>query len=419
MILTFSIPGSKELNPSNRRSQLMKRWTRLPLYIQIFIGILAGISLGLLLGPRAAFLKPVGEIFIRLLMMLIVPLTFFTLVSGLTKLEDLRSFRSLGGMIIIYYLASSLLASALGVAVALAFKPGKDVAGILLAGASVEPQPFSFRETLISWFPRNPVEAMSQGNMLQIIIFSIIVGLGLLAMEKRAGRLIQLFNDGADLMIKITEFVMKTAPYGIAALVADMVASLGSKMLAEVGRFIVADYAGLFILLIFVYPSLLNFLGRLNPLRFYRNVAPAMLVAASTTSSGATLPISMAVAQENLGIPERVWGFTLPLGATINMNGMAVAIGVISVFASNLYGVSITPARLFQFIILGLVLSVGTAGVKGAGIVMSGILLQSLSLPLTLIPILASIWPILDIGHTTCNVTGDLVGTAIVAPRFT
>lgn len=397
----------------------MKRWVRLPLYIQIFIGILAGLGLGLLLGPRAAFLKPVGEIFIRLLMMLIVPLTFFTLVSGLTKLEDLRSFRSLGGLIIIYYLASSLLASSLGVAVALAFRPGKDAAGILLSGASVEPQPFSFSEALVSWFPRNPIEAMSQGNMLQVIIFSIIVGLGLLAMEKKAGRLIQFFNDGADLMIKVTEFVMKTAPYGIAALVADMVASLGSRMLAEVGRFIAADYAGLFILLIFVYPSLLHFLARLNPLRFYRNVAPAMLVAASTTSSGATLPVSMAVAQENLGIPERVWGFTLPLGATVNMNGMAVAIGVISVFASNLYGVPITPARLIQFVFLGLILSVGTAGVKGAGIVMSGILLQSLNLPLTLIPILASIWPILDIGHTTCNVTGDLVGTAIVAPRFT
>ncbi len=397
----------------------MKRWVRLPLYVQIFIGILAGITLGLSLGPRAAFLKPFGEIFIRLLMMLIVPLTFFTLVSGLTKLEDLRSFRSLGGLIITYYLASSLLASGLGVAVALAFKPGKGAAGTLLTGASVEPQPFSFSETLVSWFPRNPVEAMSQGNMLQVILFSIVIGLGLLAMEKRAGRLVQFFNDAADLMITVTEFVMKTAPYGIAALVANMVSSLGSKMLAEVGRFIVADYTGLSILLIFFYPSILHFLGRLNPLRFYRHVSPAMLVAASTTSSGATLPVSMAVARENLRIPEKVWGFTLPLGATVNMNGMAVAIGVISVFASYLYDAPITPARLLQFVFLGLVLSVGTAGVKGGGIVMSGVLLQSLGLPLTLIPILASVWPILDIGHTTCNVTGDLVGTALVAPRFT
>jgi len=149
-------------------------------------------------------------------------------------------------------------------------------------------------------------------------------------------------------MITVTEFVMKAAPYGIMALVADMVASIGSRMLAEVGRFIVADYTGLIILLVLVYPSLLRFLGHLKPSHFFRNVAPAMLVAASTTSSGATLPVSMAVAQENLGIPEKVWGFTLPLGATVNMNGMAVAIGVISVFTSNLYGVAITPARLFN-----------------------------------------------------------------------
>jgi Na+/H+-dicarboxylate symporter len=126
----------------------------------------------------------------------------------------------------------------------------------------------------------------------------------------------------------------------------------------------------------------------------------------------------MAVAEKSLGIPEKVWGFTLPLGATVNMNGMAAAIGVIAVFASNLYALPLTPSRLFQFVFLGLALSIGTAGVKGGGIIMSGILLQTLNLPLTLIPILASLWPILDIGHTVCNVTGDLVGTAIVGSRM-
>jgi Na+/H+-dicarboxylate symporter len=159
-------------------------------------------------------------------------------------------------------------------------------------------------------------------------------------------------------------------------------------------------------------------LGKLAPLRFYRNIAPAMLVAGSTTSSSATLPVSMAVADDNLGVPEKVWGFTLPLGATINMNGMAAAIGVIAVFASHLYDVPLTPALLFQFIFLGLALSIGTAGIKGGGIVMSGVLLQTLNMPLTLIPLLASLWPILDIGHTVCNVTGDLVGTSIVSSRL-
>ncbi len=304
----------------------MKWWFRQQLYIQIFVGIILGVALGLILGPRVSVLKPVGDIFIRLLMMLIVPLTFFTLVSGLTKLEDLRSFRSLGGMIMLYYGTSSLIAATLGMFVALAIKPGKGAVGLLDQGAMVKVTDFNFLDQIVSWFPKNPIQAMSEGNMLQIIVFSIIVGISLLAMGEKSKGVVKLFSDGADLMIKITEFVMKTAPYGILALVANMVATLGTQMITEVARFILADYIVLIILLVVFYPPLIKFLGKLSPLRFYRNVAPAMLVAASTTSSGATLPVSMTVAEENLGVSEKVWGYTLPLGATVNMNGMSAVI---------------------------------------------------------------------------------------------
>lgn len=397
----------------------MKWWFRQPLHLQIFVGILLGAALGFTLGPNVSLISPLGDIFIRLLKMLIVPLTFFTLISGMTKLDSLRSLRSLGGKILLYYALSSVGAAALGAGIALIVKPGRDAAGLLGSGnPPVEAADFSLVDNLVSWFPENPVKAMTEGHMLQIIVFALIVGLGLLAMGKKAHTLVRLVNDGADLMITITEFVMKTAPYGILALVADLVASTGTEMLSEVGRFLLADVAAQVILLVAAYPLLLRVLGRLSPWQFYRNTAPALLVAGSTTSSTATLPVSMAVAEDSLGIPEKVWGFTLPLGATVNMDGMAAAIGVISVFACNIYGMPLTPALLLQFIFLGLALSIGTAGIKGGGIVMSGILLQTLNMPLTLIPILASLWPILDIGHTTCNVTGDLVGTAIVSSRM-
>ncbi len=396
----------------------MKWWFRQPLYTQIFIGILVGIGLGIVLGERVSAIKPVGDIFLRLLMMLIVPLTFFTLTSGMTKLESLKSFRTMGGMIILYFLATSLVASAIGTAVGLAVRPGKEAAGLLDAGAKVEAGSFDFFENLVSWFPKNPVESFSQGHMLQIIVFSLIVGTGLLALAERASRLVTLIDDGAELMIKVTEYVMKAAPYGILALAANMVPSIGSRMLSELVRFVAADFAAMAVLLAVFYPLLLRFLGRLNPLRFYRNAASPMLVAASTTSSGATLPVSMSAVRDEMGVPEKIWGFSLPLGATVNMDGMAASVGVVAVFAANLYGVPITASRLAQFLFLGLILSIGTAGIKGAGIVTSGILLQSLNMPLTLIPILASIWPLLDIGHTTCNVTGDLAGTAIVAGRM-
>jgi Na+/H+-dicarboxylate symporter len=212
---------------------------------------------------------------------------------------------------------------------------------------------------------------------------------------------------------------MKLAPYGILALVANLVASVGVGMLTDVGKFIVAQYLSLAILMTVVDPAVLHFLARVSPWRYYRNVSPALLVAASTTSSAATLPVSMDVAERNVGAPEKIWGFTLPLGATVNMNGMAACIGVIAVYSCNLYHVPITVGGVLQFLFLGLALSFGTAGVKGAGIVMSTILLHTIGIPtVVIVPILASIWPVLDVGNTCCNVSGDLVGTTLVASRF-
>jgi len=396
----------------------MRWWFRQQLYLQIIICIIIGISLGLLLGDGAKALAPIGDAFIRLLKMLIVPLTFFTLVGGMTKMGDMRRLRTVGGMTLFYYVLTSLLAATVGMIVALIIQPGVGIKGLLKEGVAGEIKDFNFIENLVDWIPTNPIQAMATTNMLQVIVFSLIFGFGLLALGAKTEKLATLVNEGADLMICITDFVMKLAPYGILALTANLVGTLGTSMLMEVSRFIIADTLSIGIVLVCVYPLLIRLLGGLNPIRFYRNVAPAMLVAASTTSSLATLPVSMRVAAKNLGVPEKIYGFTLPLGATVNMDGMAVSIGVIAVFASNIYGLTITPLLMFQFVFLGLVLSIGTAGVKSAGVIISTILLQTLNLPLTLIPVLAALWPVIDIGHTTCNITGDLNVTCIIASRL-
>lgn len=396
----------------------MRWWFKQQLHIQIIICILIGIGLGLLLGSRSIVLKPAGELFIRFLKMLIVPLTLFTLISGITKMGDLRSLRSVGGMTVLYYLGTSLFAAVIGTAVALVIKPGRGAAGLLETAAEGEAVQFDAVENIVSWVPENPVQAMAEANMLQIIIFSVIVGIALLALGKRAESISKLVGEGAALFIRVTEYVMALAPYGILALIAVLVGNLGTEMLAEVGRLILSDTLAVLIILVAVYPALLMILAGRSPVRFYRNAAPAMLVAASTTSSSATLPVSMRLAGNSMGIPDNIYGFTLPLGTTVNMDGMAAALGVIAVFAAHLYGMPITLPLLVQFVFLGLLLSVGTAGIKGAGIIMSSVLLKTLNLPLTLVPILAAVWPVIDIAHTTCNVTGDLNGTAIVASRL-
>jgi len=396
----------------------MKWWFTRQLYVQIAICVIIGVAIGLIFGTNASVLKPIGDIFLRLLQFLVVPLTIFCLIAGITKMEDMKSFRSVGGKIGIYFVITGLLATLVGVVVALILGPGKGTMGLLDSSETVEQVQFSFITQIVEWFPTNIVNAMATTNMLQIIIASIIIGIGLLALGDKATGLRKLANEGSDLMIKITEGLMLFSPYGILALVANMTGTLGTDLLAEVGLFILSDYISLIVVLFIVYPLILKLFARKNAFGFYKKISPAMLVAASTTSSNATLPMSMNVARNNLGIPEKLYGFTLPLGATVNMDGMAVALGVISVFAFNLYGVEITFASIFQFVFLGLALSIGAAGVKGAGVVMSTVLLSTVGLPLTLVPILAAIWPIIDIGHTTTNITGDLVGTTMVASQM-
>jgi Na+/H+-dicarboxylate symporter len=397
----------------------MKWWFRQKLHIQIFVCIGIGVLLGVVFGERVSVIQPLGTVFIRLLKMLVVPLTFLTLIAGMTKLDGIKALRSLGGLTLLFYGVSSIVAGGIGMGLALIMMPGKGLTLETAAGATAKPAEFDFADSVVQWVPTNPIEAFASTNMLQVIFFALIVGITMLALGKKAERLVALANDGADLMICITEAVMKVAPYGILALVANMTASLKADVLGEVGKFILTQQTALLILLVVFYPLAIRFIGRLNPWRFYRNVSPAMLVAASTTSSAATLPVSMDVAEENLGAPEKVWGFTLPLGATINMNGLASCLGVIAVFSYNVYDLPITPGLMLRFLFLSLALSVGCAGVKGAGIVTSAIMLQAIDVPTAVIvPILAAIWPVLDIGNTCCNVTGDLVATAVLANRL-
>ena len=396
----------------------MKWWFSRKLYVKIFICIALGLVLGLTVGDKAAvILKPIGDIFLRLLKMLIAPVIFFTIVSGITKMEDVKSLRSIGGKILIYYLGTSVLAVIIGIAVGMVINPGTKGMIFSEAGDIGEIAKFSFIDSIVSYVPTNPFEALVEANVLQILFFSIFLGIVLLLLGDKVKVVTTLMDQGAEVMIKITELVMEVSPYGILALIVQMVNSLSVSTLAEVGKFIIADYIALVIVLLVIYPLQLKFMAKIKTIPFFKAVSPAILIAASPTSSAATLPVNLNVADKNLKIPEKIYGFGLTIGATVNTNGMAVAIGVIAIFACNIYGVPITLPLLFQFVFLGLVLSSGSAGVKGAGIVLSATLLSTMNLPLDIVPILAAIWPVIDIGHTTVNVVGDLVGVSVIAAR--
>ena len=399
---------------------MLNFWTGRPLYVKIFVCIVIGAFIGFYLKPVIPYIHPLGVIFIRLLKMLVVPLTFFSLVAGILSMGDIKSLRKIGVKVLLMFALTTVLSGIVGVSFGLIFNVGKDVHGAMApAIASAAVGKVDFVENFISWFPTNIVEAMATGNMLQIIFFSILIGVVLLMLgEEKADLVIKFFKQGSGVMIRMTNCIMTTAPYGIMALVADMTNTLSGKMLMEVGKFIAIEYFEMVLILLVIYPVILKFLGQIDPFRFFKNIAPAMLVAASTTSSAATLPVSMQCASERLGLPEKIYGFGLPLGASICMNGLSVYYGIVAVFASHLYGIPITPISLFQFVFLGLILTMGAAAVKGAAIVGTTVLLSTLGMPLTIMPIVAAINPIIDIGHTTLNVTGTLVSSSVVASRM-
>lgn len=397
----------------------MKWWFGRPLYVKITIMLILGMVAGAALGEKASLLKPLGDVFVNLLKMLIVPLVFFTISAGVTKMESPKELGRIGTGIMLYYVVTSTLAAAVGTLMGLVIRPGLGAQGLLAGTVETKPASFSFVNQIVSWVPTNPVQAMAEMNMMHIIIFAVLVGVVVLLLGERAKTVRTVLAEGSDLMIRMTEIIMELAPYGIFALVAVMVGTLGGKMLAAVGKFLVADYLSMVTLLVLVYPTILKFVAKKNVLAFYRDISPVIVVAATTTSSAATLPVSLRIAKERLGLPEKVYGFTLPLGNTVNMDGAATAFALIGVFGADLFGVPITPALVVQFVFLGLVLSIGAAGVKGAGIVMSSVLLQTLGMPLSLVPVLAAIWPLIDPGHTVCNNTGDLVGTVVVSSRVT
>jgi Na+/H+-dicarboxylate symporter len=397
----------------------MAWWKKQKLYIKILIGATLGITVGIIGGESATLLSPIGEIFIRLLQTVIVPLVFFSLVAGITQLESMEKLRTVGLKTVSFYGITAFFATLIGVGMALLLSPGKgstafdEVSSVVQAADPTAD--FSFIDNLVQWVPNNPIAAMAEGSMLQIIIFSIITGLALVSLGERGKPLVSIFQRGSELSIRMAELVVTLAPYGIFALMANASGSFGSDFLIQALRYVIADVAGLAVILLVVYPALILSMTRTSPLKFYKQCSSAMLVAASTTSSGATLPATIAVARDEMKISERIYGFTLPLGATVNMNGMSVVLGVIAVFAANVHGTPITLSFLATTIFLGIFLAAGTAGTKGADIVMASVLLTTLGFPLTLLPIIAALSPLLDMGHTVCNITGDLVATRLVA----
>ncbi|MCD2368132.1 dicarboxylate/amino acid:cation symporter [Bacillus paralicheniformis] len=390
---------------------------------KIIIALLLGAAVGIILNVTSpdVFSKlntflfgPLGTIFLNLIKMLVVPIVFFSLTLGVAGLGDPKKLGRIGAKTISFFLVTTAIAIIIGLILALVIKPGTiGTYDTSAAEYSAEKAP-SIAETLLNIIPTNPVQAMAEGNMLQIIAFSILVGLGITMLGKKADALLKVVEQGNDLMMYLVNLVMKFAPYGTFGLIAGAIGSQGWDAIKAMGLYMIVVILALFIHTIVTYGSAIAFLAKRNPLTFFKDFSEVMLVAFSTSSSNATLPVSMDVAQRKLKVPEPISSFVQPLGATINMDGTAIMQGVATVFIAQVYGNDLSLTQLLMVVLTAVLASIGTAGVPGVGLIMLAMVLQTVGLPVEGIALILGIDRLLDMIRTAVNTTGDAACAVIV-----
>lgn len=386
---------------------------RMPLWQQILIGLGLGVLTGVLFKADALVLAPIGALFLNAIKMLIVPLVFVSLVAGITAMSDSAKLGRISVKTIAIYLVTTAFAVSIGLLFGALFTPGEGM-NMVASGAQEAKQAPSLVQILVGLVPTNPVAAFAEGNILQIIVFAIALGVSMNLIGEKAAPAVKLFDSLAEVFYKLTDLVMRCAPIGVFALIAGVVASHGIEVLLPLAGVIGVIYLASLAHVLLMYGSLLGLFARLSPLRFFKGVAPALAVAFSTSSSAGTLPVSIECARKNLGVSQGVAGFVLPVGATINMDGTAIYQGVLALFIAQAFGVDLNAGQYLMIILTATLASVGTAGVPGAGLIMLGLVLTSVGLPLEGVALIAGIDRILDMARTTVNVAGDLMTTTLV-----
>lgn len=400
---------------------------KISLSTKIFIGLILGLITGIIFNfiPQG-FIRDellingvfylVGQAFLKAIMMLVVPLVFISLVNGAASMGDIKKLGRIGVKTVLFYLATTAIAISIALSLSTVFKPG---VGLNLSSSNLSEvtikEATPLVEVILDMIPNNPIASMANGNMLQIIVFAMLIGVGLSTLGEKTKMITNLFQQLNDLIMKIVDFVMIIAPIGVFGLIARTFATQGFDAMIPLIKYMSLVLICLLIHATIVYGGLLKLFTRLSPIKFFKKFFPAISVAFSTSSSSATLPVSMEIAEENLGISKDVASFTLPLGATINMDGTAIMQGVATVFIAQIYGVDLTLSSFLTVILTATLASIGTAGVPGVGMIMLSMVLQSVGLPVEGIALIMGIDRILDMARTSVNITGDAVCTMIVA----
>ena len=378
---------------------------------KILAGMIAGVVVGFATGPLQlqwiyAWIAPLGTLFINMIRMIIIPVAFASLVVGAAAIGDVRKLGIVGEKILGYYILTTVSAVSLGVFLGDVMQPGKKLSLTLGSGESLRALPFS-PDVWVNQVPNNPFRAMVDANVLQVMVFALLVGVAIALVGDRARTVSDFFEGMVAVTNKIIDFIMEMAPYAVFVLMAQVVVDNGLKILLPLGTVIVAVYVGCILHMAVVYSGVVSILGGMNPVAFFRGILPAILVAFSTCSSNAAFHVNMQCARDNLGVKDEVTEKCLPLGAVVNMDGTALYQGVCALFVAQAYGIELHFGHYLMIVVTGTLASIGTAGIPGAGLVMLALILQSIGLPLEGIALIVGIDRILDMIRSAVNVTGD------------
>mgnify|MGYP001305519048 CR=1 FL=1 len=436
--------GSETVGPPIDRGDETTSDTRgLALHEKILIGLVVGAILGIVVNTTTSVgsawhvrwmwlvkyvADPLGQVFLRLLFMVVVPLVFASLALGVAQLGDLKRIGRVGVKALLYFLMVTLLSVTIGLTLVNTIRPGVGFSPEIQAQlmeqfggdadkrqAAADPRGFGIH-TFVEIVPRNPIQSAAETSMLSVIFVALVFGIALtLIPEHKSEPVMRVLDGVGEAIIKIVGFAMQLAPFAVAALIFATTARFGWTLLQSLMWYALCVLAGLFILQFGVYTVLVKVLAGLNPIAFFRRITPVMVTAFSTSSSNATLPTTIKSAEEELGVPRQIAGFVLPLGATMNMNGTALFEGVTCVFLAQVFGVELTMGQQLVVIVMGVLMAIGAAGVPGGSIPLIMIILSTIGVPPGGIAIILGIDRILDMARTVPNVTGDLTCACFVA----
>mgnify|MGYP001228094341 FL=1 len=398
----------------------------LKLIHKVFIGLVSGIIVGALLYPMkenpivskyivSGLFEFLGQGFLRLVKMIIVPLVFASLVTGTAAMNDVKKLGRIGIKTLAFFMGTTAIGIIAAIVGANILKPG---AGIVLENVQqtqfVAKEADSFVKVLLNIIPTNPIEALVKGEMLQVIFFAVMTGFVITILGEKAKRLQGIFEEVNSLMLKMVSLIMELAPFGIFGLIGKTFITLGWAAMKPLASFIIVTYILLLFHGLVVYQILLRIYAKESPIAFLKKILGPMTLAFSTSSSAACIPLSLKTLKEEFNVEEKVSSFTIPLGATINMDGTAIMQGVATVFIAQLYNINLTTNDYFMVVLTSVLASIGTAGVPGVGTIMLSMVLSQVGLPLEGIGMILAVDRIVDMGRTTVNITGDLVCSVII-----